>query len=322
MNHQDEHMKPYRILLYEDMHPAGVNLLAEKAELVMAPSLDEETLIGQVKDVDAIVIRANGAVSARLMDAAPKLKVIGRHGVGVEAIDLKAANERGIVVCNTPDANLESVAEQAVGFMIILSKQILRADHAARQGRWNVRYEYIGQQLLGRTLGLVGMGRIGSRVAEICHLAFQMPVLYYDVVAYPEVEQKLEAKKTSLEQVLKGADYVSVHVPLLPATRGLIGRDQLAMMKKGSFLINTARGAIVDEAALLEALQSGHLAGAGMDVFAIEPTPADNPLFQLDNVVLTPHMAAHTDDALKAMSMVAQDIIRVLEGQEPVYRVV
>jgi D-3-phosphoglycerate dehydrogenase len=314
-------MKPYRVLLYEDMHQAGKDVLAEKAELVMATSLNEDDLIEQVKEVDAIVIRANGAVSARLMDAAPKLKVVGRHGVGVDAIDLTAARERGIVVCNTPDANLESVAEQAVGFMITLSKQILRADQAARQGRWDVRYEYIGQELFGRTLGLVGMGRIGSRVAEICHRAFQMPVLYYDVVAYPEIENKLQAKKEDLEEVLKGSDYVSVHVPLLPATKGLIGKEQLAMMKKGSILINTARGAIVDEVALLDALQSGHLAGAGMDVFTVEPAPADHPLFQLENVVLTPHMAAHTDDALKAMSMVGLDIIRVLEGEEPVYRV-
>lgn len=315
-------MKPYRVLLYEDMHAAGIEVLAEKADLVMARSLDEDILIEQVKDVDAIVIRANGAVTARLMDAAPKLKVVGRHGVGVDAIDLQAAKARGIVVCNTPDANLESVAEQAVGFMLAISKQILRADTALRQSRWNVRYEYIGQELFRRTLGLVGMGRIGSRVAEICHLAFQMPVLYYDVVAYPDLEEKLHAKKVSLEEVLEQADYVSLHVPLLPSTKGLIGKDQLARMKPGAILINTARGGVVDETALIEALDSGHLGGAGLDVFATEPTPADNPLFNSEKVVLTPHMAAHTDDALKAMSMVAQDIIRVLEGQEPLYRVV
>jgi D-3-phosphoglycerate dehydrogenase / 2-oxoglutarate reductase len=315
-------MKPYRVLLYEDMHAAGKEVLAAKADLVMARSLDEASLIEQVQDVDAIIIRANGAVTARLMDAAPKLKVVGRHGVGVDAIDLEAAKARGIVVCNTPDANLESVAEQAVGFMLAVSKQILRADTALRQGRWNVRYEYIGQELFGRTLGLVGMGRIGSRVAEICHLGFQMPVLYYDVVAYPALEEKLHAKRVSLEEVLKQADYITLHVPLLPSTKGLIGKDQLAMMKPGAILINTARGAIVDEAALFEAIESGHLGGAGMDVFAAEPTPADNPLLNLEKVVLTPHMAAHTDDALKAMSMVAQDIIRVLEGQEPIYRVV
>lgn len=315
-------MKPYRVLLYEDMHQAGKDVLAEKAEVIIADNLDEEVLINQVKDVDAIIIRANGAVSARMMDAAPRLKVVGRHGVGVEAIDLEAAKARGIAVCNTPDANLESVAEQAVGFMIVLSKQILRADRAIRQGRWEVRYDYIGQELFGRTLGLVGMGRIGSRVAEICRQAFDMPLLYYDLVAYPEIEDRLGANKTSLEEVLGQSDYVSVHVPMLPSTKGLIGKKQFAMMKKGAILINTARGPIVDENALLEALQSGHLGGAGLDVYAVEPTPADNPLFQLDNVVLSPHMAAHTDDALKAMSMVAEDIIRVLEGSEARYRLV
>jgi D-3-phosphoglycerate dehydrogenase len=315
-------MKPFRVLLYENMHQAGIDLLAEKAELIIANNLEENSVIEQARDVDAIVIRANGAVTARIMDSAPKLKVVGRHGVGVDAIDLKAAKQRGIVVCNTPDANLESVAEQAVGFMITLSKQILRADQALRQGRWNVRYEYIGQEMDRRTLGLVGMGRIGARVAEICHFGFRMRIIYHDVIAYPDLEERLSAKKLPLGEVLKKADYISLHVPLLPATKGLIGAEQLAMMKKGAFLINTSRGAIVDEAALIKALRSGHLGGAGLDVFDTEPTPADNPLLQFDNVVLTPHMAAHTDDALKAMSMVAEDIIRVLEGKEPLYRVV
>jgi len=314
-------MKPYRVLLYEDMHQAGKDLLAEKAELIFAKSLVENELIEQVKDVDAIVIRANGAVTARLMDAASRLKVIGRHGVGVEAIDLQAAKARGIIVCNTPDANVESVAEQAVGFMLTVSKQILKADIALRQGRWGVRYEYIGQELFGRTLGMVGMGRIGSRVAEICHFGFQMPVVYSDVVQYPTIEEKLDAKRLSLDELLAQADYVSIHVPLLPSTKGMLGKEQLARMKDGAILINTARGAVVDEAALIEALTSGHLAGAGMDVYEVEPTPVDNPLFQLENVVLSPHMAAHTDDALKAMSMIAKDIINVLEGRVPVYRV-
>ena len=314
-------MKPYRVLLYEDMHPSGKDLLAEKAEIVLAESLDEEALIGQVKDVDAIIIRANGKVTARLMDAAPRLKVVGRHGVGVEAIDLAAAKTRGIVVCNTPNANVESVAEQAVGFMLVLSKQILRADKALRQGRWEVRYEYIGQELLGRTLGLVGMGRIGSRVAEICHFGFNMPVIYYDVLDYPQLEEKLAARKVTLAELLLEADYISVHVPLLPSTSGMLGREQFARMKPGAIVINTSPGPVLDEAALVEALQSGHLGGAGLDVYAVEPTPPDNPLFQLENVVLSPHMAAHTDDALKAMSMIAEDVLRVLEGQEPLYRV-
>jgi len=315
-------MKRYRVLLYEDMHQAGKQLLVEKCDLVFADSLEEDRLIELVKDIDALIIRANGAVTGRLMDAAPNLRVIGRHGVGLDAIDLAAAKERGIRVCNTPIANVESVAEQAVGLMLAVSKQIARADKATRQGRWQVRYEYIGQEMLGRTLGLVGMGRIGGRVAEICHLGFNMPVIYHDMVQYPEAEEKLAARRLPMHDVLGQADYVSVHVPLLPATRGLIGQEQLALMKQGAILINTARGQIVDEAALLEALRSGRLAGAGLDVLAVEPAPADNPLFELENVVITPHMSAHTDDALRAMSLVAEDVLRVLEGEEPRFRVV
>ena len=314
--------KPYRVLLYEDMHEAGKKVLAEIAELVMAPSLDEDVLVELARDVHAIIIRANGRVSARIIEAARGLKVIGRHGVGLDGIDLEAAKARGIPVVYTPDANTESVAEQCVGFMLAVSKQIARADKAIRQGRWQVRYEYIGQEMLGRTLGMIGMGRIGGRVAEICHLAFRMPILYYDVASYPEAENKLAATRLTLNEVLAQADYISVHVPLLPATRGMIGREQFALMKKGAIFINTARGPIVDEPALVEALQSGHLAGAGMDVYAVEPTPAHNPLLQLENVVLTPHMSAHTDDALRAMSLVAADVVRVLQGQKPEYRAV
>lgn len=315
-------MKPYRILLYEEMHKVGTEMLAEKAELIYANSLDEDALFKQVTDIDALVIRANGAVTARLMDAAPRLKVIGRHGIGLDAIDLQAAKQRGIVVCNTPVANVESVAEQAVGFMIAASKQIVRADKAIRRNHWEARYEYIGQELRGRTLGMIGMGRIGGRVAEICHTAFAMPVIYYDLINYPEIETTLNAKKVPLEEVLQQGDYISLHVPLTPKTKGMIGEDQFKMMKKGAFFINTARGPIVDEAALIEALKSGHLGGAGLDVYAVEPPDKDNPLFQLENVVLSPHMSAHTEDALIQMSLISQDVLRVLEGKEPENRVV
>jgi D-3-phosphoglycerate dehydrogenase / 2-oxoglutarate reductase len=315
-------MKAYRVLLYEDMHEVGKRVLSEQAELVMADSLEENYLVEQVKDIDAIIIRANGVVSARIMDAAPKLKVIGRHGVGLDAIDLQAAKERGIVVCNTPAANIESVAEQAVGLMLAVGKQICRADKALRQGRWEVRYDYIGQEIAGRTLGLIGMGRIGARVAEICHFGFSMPVIYTDLISYPDVEEKVNACKYTLHDVLSAADIISLHVPLTPKTRNMIGAEELARMKSGSILINTARGPIVDELALMEALRSKRLAGAGLDVYCVEPAKPDNPLFDLDNVVVTPHMAAHTEDALRQMSMVALDVRNVLNGKKAVFRVV
>jgi D-3-phosphoglycerate dehydrogenase / 2-oxoglutarate reductase len=315
-------MKSYRILLYEDMHDVGKRVLSEQAELVIADSLEESHLVEKVKDVDAIIVRANGTISARIMDAAPRLKVIGRHGVGLDAIDLQAAQERGIVVCNTPTANVESVAEQAVGLMLAVAKQICRADKSLRQGRWEVRYEFIGQEIAGRTLGLIGMGRIGARVAEICHLGFSMPVIYTDLISYPDVEEKFNASKYPLDEVLIAADIISLHVPLTPETHNMISAEQLAKMKPSSILINTARGLIVDERALVESLRNRRLAGAGLDVYCEEPAEVDNPLFHLDNVVVTPHMAAHTEDALRQMSMVAQDVINVLTGKKAVFRVV
>ncbi len=309
------------VLLYEPMHEDAVNLLRARYEVRMAPSLEEEALLESVRDVDAIIIRANGKISRRLIEHAPRLKVIGRHGVGVEAIDLAAATERGIVVVNTPDANTESVAEHCIGMMIALAKKLLPADRAARRAEWNARYELIGTELYGKTLGLIGFGRIGRRVAEMGHAAFQMPIIYFDVVDYPDAERALGAQRMGLEDVLRRGDFVSVHVPLLASTRNLIGTRELNLMKRSAFLINAARGEVVNEAALAAALRDKCIAGAGLDVFASEPVNADNPLFQFDNVVLSPHMAAHTDEALRRMAMVATDVIAVLDGKEPRYRV-
>ncbi len=305
------------VLLYETIHEDALALLREKAEVRFAESLDEEHLLAEVADVDGIIIRANGKVSRRLIESAPRLKVIARHGVGVENIDLKAATERGITVVNTPEATTESVAEHSLGMMIALAKRIVRADKAARRGEWEVRYTYIGDELWGKTLGVVGFGRIGQRVAELCRHALGMTILYYDVVDYPQAAAALEAQRASLDELLAAADVVSVHVPLLPSTRGLIGERELRQMKPGAYFINTARGPVVNEAALVTALREGWIAGAGLDVFAQEPLPADNPLLALDNVVVTPHMASHTQEALRRMAMVVTDVIAVLEGREP-----
>jgi len=184
-----------------------------------------------------------------------------------------------------------------------------------------LRYEYIGTELWGKTLGLVGFGRIGQRTATLCHLALEMPILYYDIVAYPDVEAELGAKRVSLEDLLSVADVVSVHVPLLPATQGLIGEAEFRRMKPTAYFINTSRGPAVDQAALVRALQEGWIAGAGLDVFDPEPLPTDSPLLALENVVITPHMASHTDEALLRMALVVKDVIAVLEGREPHYLV-
>lgn len=312
------HLPRFHILLYETMHEAGTSLLHRHGSVSVAPAVNEATLVSLVRDADAIVIRANGKVNRAVIEAAPRLKVIGRHGVGLENIDVAAATERGIWVVYTPEANSESVAEHFVLLAVALSKRFLESDRDLRAGKWNVRYEYIGRELSGKTLGVVGFGRIGRTTARICHQGFGMPVLYHDAVAAPpEVEAETEARRLSLEELLRSADYVSLNLPLVPETRHIIGRDQMRMMKPTAYLCNLGRGPLWDEKAVLEALEHKWIAGAGTDVFEEEPTTQDNPLFRHRNFLCTPHMAAHTEEAMRRMSLVAEDVVAVLQGKEP-----
>jgi D-3-phosphoglycerate dehydrogenase len=309
------------VLLFEPIHERALDQLKQRAEVRMADSLDEKALLKVVPNVDGIIIRANGRVTRALMEAAPKLKVIARHGTGVEAIDREAANELGITVVNSPEANFESVAEQCLAFMLILGKRIREADQAIRTGDWDSRYRLIGDELQAKTLGLIGLGKIGHRVAEMAQRALSMSILYFDLVEYPQAEKDLGALRVSLDNLLRESDYVSIHVPLLPTTRGLIGADELKKMKPKAYLINSSRGAVVDQGALIQALQEGWIAGAGLDVYDPEPIADDDPLLSLQNVILSPHMAGHTDEALYRMAQVAEDVMRVIEGQEPEYPV-
>jgi len=309
-------LKPL-VLLYEPIHADAVAVLAQKAEILWARSLDEESLLAQVPPVDGIIVR-NWKVTRRVMEAAPRLKVIGRHGIGVDQIDIQASNELGIVVVNTPGAATESVAEHSLGLMIAVAQHIVQADRAMRAGNWHMRDGITGDELQHKTLGIVGCGRIGTRVATLCHTALEMPVLYHDIVDVPQAEAQLGARRVPLDELLQMADVVSLHVPLLAETRGLIGREALRRMKRSAFLVNTSRGPVVDQAALIEALQEGWIAGAGLDVFDPEPLPPDSPLLRLQNVVVTPHMAAYTKEGLLNMALsVVDDVLAVLEGRVP-----
>jgi D-3-phosphoglycerate dehydrogenase len=309
-------LKPI-VLIYEPIHADAVAVLAQKAEIVWARSLDEESLLEQVPPVDGIIVR-NYEVTRKVMEAAPRLKVIGRHGIGVERIDTQAARELGIVVVNTPGAATESVAEHSVGLMIALAQHIVQADRALRAGDWQARFGLTGYELQHKILGVVGCGRIGTRVATLCHTALEMPILYNDIVDVPQAEAQLGARRVPLDELLQTADVVSLHVPLVAETQGLIGREALRRMKRDAFLINTSRGPVVDQAALIEALQKGWIAGAGLDVFDQEPLPPDSPLLRLPNVVVTPHMAAFTKEGLLNMAMgVVNDVLAVLEGGVP-----
>ncbi|SFM46489.1 hydroxyacid dehydrogenase [Thermodesulforhabdus norvegica] len=309
--------KRFSVLLCEDMHEAGVNLLKEKCNVKFPESLEEDDLVREVADVDAVVIRARGAITRRVIEAAPRLKVIGRHGVGLDNIDLEAAREKGIRVVYTPLANAQSVAEHFVGLALVLAKKINHAFEALKQGHWNARYEIRTTELQGKTLGVVGFGNIGQCTARICHFGFEMPVLYFDVEPKEDAEKLMNARRVSLEELFSQSDIISINLPLLPETRHLIDRKFFTMMKPTAFVINMARGPVWKEEDLIEVLKERRIAGAAADVFEQEPLPADHPLLKLDNFVGTPHMAAHTEEGMYRMSMVAEDVIAVLEGREP-----
>jgi D-3-phosphoglycerate dehydrogenase len=312
----------FKILLYESMHRAGTALLEANCDLIYARSFAEADIIDQVSDVDAIIIRANGAVSAKVMAAAPRLKVVGRHGVGLDAVDMDAARQRGIRVVYTPQANKESVAEHFVALALMLAKKIRLADIALRDCFWQARYELIGTELREKTLGVLGFGRIGQQTARICKNGFGMPILYYDQLTFSNAEKELGALRVDDKTLFSQADFISVNLPLLPETRHFVNADRLNLMKPTAFLINMARGPIWNEGHVVAALLEKRIAGAGSDVYEVEPVTADNPLLKLDNFVGTPHMSAHTEEAMIRMSMVARDVIAVLEGREPEFAAV
>jgi D-3-phosphoglycerate dehydrogenase len=285
-------------------NPTGKPLTsAEVAELI--PGID-----GYIAGLDGI--------DASALKAADRLKVIARYGVGVDSVDLEAARAQGIVVTNTPGANSVSVAELALGLMLALARQIPEAVEAVHQGKWP---RYAGLSLEGKTVGILGLGAIGRQLAR--RLAgFDCRLLAYDPFGDPAVARDLHVKLTTLDQVLEAADFVSLHLPLLPDTRGMVNETFLSKMKKGSFLINTSRGEVVDENALRKALQDGDLKGAGLDAFAIEPPAPGNPLLLMPQVIATPHLGAQTDGATSNMGWFAlRDCLAVLKGEQPVYKV-
>lgn len=313
-------MTSYRVVLTEPIDEAGLELLRREAEVLIAskPTLGEIARLAPL--ADALIVRG-GPCSREVVASAPRLKVIGKHGVGVDNIDIAAATERGIPVFNTPGANSEAVAEMAFAMMLALARRLRLAQRLAEAGRFfEARSLYQGTQLQGKTLGLIGLGRIGSLLAQKCIGAFAMQVVAYDpyVTGSPVIAGTSLEMVTSPRQVLEQADFLSIHVPLTPETLGLIDGQALAKMKRSAFLINTSRGAVVDEEALAQALRAGAIAGAGVDAFAQEPIPVDHPLVGLENVVLAPHVGGQTAEAGQAMALgVARGILAALHGDRP-----
>jgi phosphoglycerate dehydrogenase-like enzyme len=257
-------------------------------------------------------------IDAQALRAADRLKVIARYGVGFDNVNLDGAREKGIVVTNTPGANSVSVAELTLGLMLALARQIPEAVEAVHQGKWP---RYSGLSLEGKTIGILGLGAIGKQLARRL-ASFDCRILAFDTVPDADFAREHRIELTAQGAVVEQADFLSLHVPLLAETRCMVNDSFLGSMKKGSFLINTSRGELVDEDALLRALQSGHLRGAGLDAFAVEPPAPGNPLLALPQVIATPHLGAQTDGATSNMGWLAmRDCLAVLKGEQPAFRV-
>ncbi|MEM2904671.1 MAG: hydroxyacid dehydrogenase [Candidatus Bathyarchaeia archaeon] len=310
----------FKILVTESIDEAGIRLLEEAGQVQLASSTSQEVLENESRDKDAIIIRALGTVTEQLIVHAPRLKVVGRHGVGVDNVDVRAATRHGVVVVYTPEANAEAVADYTIGLVVAVARRIVEADRALRaEAGWKARYELIGSDVHGKTLGIIGLGRIGLRVARRAR-GFDMRLLAYDPYVTAAAASQVGAELVNLRTLLRKSDIVTIHVPLTEETRHLLGRSELNTMKPGAILVNASRGGVVDEDALIEALTSGRLGGAGLDVFEKEPVSSANPLLSMRNVVVSPHMAAHSKESLREMAVtVAGDVVRVLKGEKPKY---
>ena len=307
-----------KVVVTERMDPGGLDLLRAGSELVELFERPGETIEQHLGDVEGLVVRVM-PISAERIAAAPRLKVIGKHGIGVDNVDLAAARARGISVVFTPGANDEAVAEHTLTLMLMLARKMERLVGLARAGRFDEgRRAADGADLRGKTLGLIGVGRIGGRVAQICRGCFSMRVVAHDPYVTPARAAELGVELASADEVVRRADFVSVHTPLTPETRNVISRERIASMKPGAFVINCARGGLVDEAALVDALRENRIGGAGIDVFEQEPPPADHPLLALPNAIVTSHIAGSSRESLETMSrMVAEDVLGVLRGEAP-----
>ncbi len=292
----------HKILVSDKLAEDGINYLTEQSDIKVhfQTGLNEDQLCDIIGEYDALLIRSDTKVTPKVLQAAKNLKLVGRAGIGVDNVDIAAATEQGIIVMNTPDANATTTAELAIAHMFSLSRNLPVANASVRAGKWE-RSKLVGAEINHKVFAILGFGTIGRLAAKRAH-GLGMRVIAYDPFVTPEIFAKYNAESVELDTLLKQADYLTLHCPLMEKTRGIIGTEELAMMKKSAMLINCARGGLVDEAALYEALKNGQLAGAALDVFEQEP-PQDSPLFELDNVVFTPHLGASTREAQVAVSV-------------------
>ncbi len=287
----------YRILISDKLSEEGLKILRESpdVEVVNKPGLSKEELLKEIEEADALIVRSGTKVTADVIEAAKKLKVIGRAGIGVDNIDVEAASKRGIIVMNTPGGNANAAAEHAIAMMAALARNIPQAHMSMKQGKWEKK-KFMGVELGGKVLGVIGLGNIGSIVARKAR-GLGMKVMGYDPFVTTEKAKELAISVVSLEEIFKKSDFITVHTPLTDETRYMIDEKAFEQMKNGVRIINCARGGIIKEDALIKAIEDGKVAGAALDVFETEPLPADSPLIKNDRIILTPHLGASTVEA-------------------------
>jgi D-3-phosphoglycerate dehydrogenase len=309
--------KDWSIVIIEPIHKDGIDILKKAGRVIqLSPGSTRKNLLRVSRKADAFITRGFVRIPREVLAAAEKLKVIGVHGVGVDHIDMDFAAERGIQIVRTPTALTDTVAEFTIGLMLSLLRKIPLADVAVRTGEWSRKYrELVGVDLIGKTVGIIGLGRIGSAVARRLK-TFDVHLIYYRRTRIRELEKKLNIEHVPLDELLGASDIISIHVPLTPETYHMIAQREFDLMTRGVYLVNTSRGAVIDEKALYLALMQGKVAGAALDVFEFEPLNLETPLLKCSNVILTPHIAVNSKEALRRMAInVATKVIRILNDK-------
>lgn len=305
-----------KVLVTEKIADSGIDKLRQEfdVDIKLDIAKDKEAIIKTIPEYSALIVRSATKVDADIISAGKKLKIIGRAGIGVDNVDLEAATKQGVIVANAPQSNIISAAEHTLALLLSLARFIPQADASLREGRWD-RNKFEGAELYGKTFGIIGFGKIGSLVAERA-MAFGMNIIVYDPYISEEKARSLSVQVVkNLADLLKAADFITVHLPKTNETMGLIGKEEIEMMKSSARIINTARGGIIDDQALAEALEAGKIAGAGVDVYKVEPC-TDSPLFSIDGTVVTPHLGASTEEAQdKAGITIAEQVLAGLKGE-------
>ena len=310
-----------KVLVNKPIHKDALDRLATEVEVLERFTASRDEILRALPEVHGIILCAGFRMFAEEMDIAKRLEVIGRHGVGLDIVDLEEATKRNLPVVFTPYGPTESTAEHALMLMLAVTRKVTYLDREIRSGNFHIRDHVVGFELFEGKLGVVGFGHIGKRLAEMCREALKMEVFVYDpFINEEEIRSHGAEKCNTIQELMTKSDIISLHIPSTEQSRGLIDKEALEALGPDGFLINAARGAVVDEKALIHALQNGIIAGAGLDVFDPEPPQKENPLFNLDNVVLTPHLASFTDQGRRRMGlMVVEDVLSVLKGEPPKY---